>query len=177
MNEYNNDSQNAFIEDLTWQVLVKTFLRNIFSGKFEQITDKLIVGIPALIFFQKVWHKVPIADKFHQGKAEVWIAARVDLMELSSQNKVERDHFLSVKVILLSSSITDQVEEKLKERSLMIVFAFLTEDSVEDIHYSLNSMFQEDIRVIAGNKFITNDDELRIVFNVSGIDCTVIWTD
>ena len=35
MNEYNNDSENAFVEDLTRKMFIKTFFRNIFPSKFE----------------------------------------------------------------------------------------------------------------------------------------------
>ena len=138
----------------------KAFFRNIFSGKFEQITDKFIVGVPALIFFQKIGHEISIADKFHQGKTKVRIAARVDLVELPSQNKVERDHFFPVKVILLPGGITDQVEEQFEERPLMVMFAFFAEDSMENIHDGLNCVFQEDIGIVAGNEFVADDDQL-----------------
>ena len=176
MNQHNYDPQDAFVEYLAGEVLIKSFLRNVFPWKLEKITDKFIVGVPALVPLKKVRHEISVADKFHKCKAEVGVADRVDFMEFSSQHKVERHHFISVEIILLTGGITNQIEEEFEERSLMVIFAIFAESFMENIHDGLNGVVQEYVGVIAGYQFVANYYQFWIVFDVGGIHCTVVGT-
>jgi hypothetical protein len=64
-------------------------------------------------------------------------------MEFSSQHKVKRHNFVSIEVVLFPGSVTDQVEEKFKEGSLVTVLILLVENAVENVHDSLDSVIQK----------------------------------
>lgn len=42
----------------------------------------------------------------------------------------------------------------------MAVFALFTEDTVKNVHDSLNGVIEENVRVVTGNEFIADDDKL-----------------
>lgn len=115
MDEDNNNPENALVVYLARNIFVKTLFSEGFPGEIEQITDELVVSVPALVLFQEVGHEIPIAYQFHPGKAEVGIAGRVDLMKLSRQNEVEGHYLVSIEVVLFPSGIADKVQEQLEE--------------------------------------------------------------
>lgn len=59
----------------------------------------------------------------------------------------------------------------------MILFWFFAEQSLEDINDRLNGMVQKDVGVIAGDKFVADDDQFGVIFNVSSVDGSVVRTD
>ena len=98
-------------------------------------------------------------------------------MEFSCQDEVERDDFVTIEIILFPGGITDKVEEKFEEWSLMTIFAFFAESTVENVHNGLDCVIQEDTRVVTCDKLVTDYDQLGIVLYVCSIDCTVIGAD
>jgi len=145
MNENDNDSENALVENLARHMLGKALLGKNFFGKLEKITYKFIISIPAFISFKKVRHKVSVADELHPGETEIRIAYRINLVELPCQNKVEGYNFVTIEIVLSSGSITNQVEEKFEERPLVAVLVFFVEDAIEYVHDCLNCVIQENI--------------------------------
>ena len=61
-------------------------------------------------------------------------------MELLCKDKIERDNFISVKIVFFSSSVTYKIEEQLEESSLIATFVFFAENSVENTYNCLNSV-------------------------------------
>lgn len=79
-----------------------------------------------------------------------------------------------MKIIAFSGSITNEVEEELEESTLMVRFVVLSKASIEDLQDSLKCVFKEDIGVVACNQFVGNDDELRVVLDVGGVNGLVV---
>lgn len=79
-------------------------------------------------------------------------------MELPCEDIVKRRDFVLVEVVLLTSGITDEIEEELKKGTLMVGLAFLGETSVEDLQDGLEGMLEEDVRIVAGDEFVGDDD-------------------
>lgn len=98
-------------------------------------------------------------------------------MKLSCEYKIEWYNLISIEVVLLTSGITNKVKEQLEEWSLMAVFALFTEDTVKNVHDSLNGVIEENVRVVTGNEFIADDYKLWIIFNIGCIDGAVVRTE
>lgn len=59
----------------------------------------------------------------------------------------------------------------------MAMLILFIENPIKNIHNGLNCMIEEDIRIVTCNKLVTNYYKLGVVFNISRIDGTMIWTD
>ena len=61
-----------------------------------------------------------------------------------------------MEIVLLACGIADKIEEELEEGSLVVDLIVLCETAVEDLQDGLQSMLQENIRVIACNQLVRN---------------------
>lgn len=98
-------------------------------------------------------------------------------MEFPCKDEVKGQNFVPSKIVLFASGVWDEIQEKFKERSLMVLFWFFAEQSLEDINDRLNGMVQKDIGVIAGDKFVADDDQFGVILNVSSVDGSVVRAD
>lgn len=177
MYQNNDDSEYSLVEDLARGVVVEPLLGEHFSGELKEIADEFVVGVPALVLLEQVGHEVSVSYQFEPGEAEIRITGRADFVELSSQDKIKRQDFVFGEIVLFPCGIRYEVEEQFEESPLVILLGIFAEQPLEDIDYGLNGVVQEDVGVITRDQLVTDDNQLRVIFNVSSIDCPVVGTD
>lgn len=82
MDEHDDESHDALVENLARQMLVESLLWQIFPGELEEIADEFEVDVPILVLFEQGGHEVLVADEFHPRECEVGVEKWVYFVEL-----------------------------------------------------------------------------------------------
>ena len=76
-----------------------------------------------------------------------------------------------MKVVLLASGVTDQIEEQFEERALVLVGGgVFGKGTVEDGENGVEGVLEEDVGVVASNQLVGDDYQLGVVLDVGGVE-------
>jgi len=79
-----------------------------------------------------------------------------------------------VEIVALAGGVANEIQEQLEEGPLMISFVLLGKTAVEYLQDCLQGVLQEDVRVVACDQLVGNNDKFRVVLDVSGVNGLVV---
>ena len=81
-------------------------------------------------------------------------------MQLPPEDVVKPDHFVIVEAVLLPRGVTDQIQEQLEERALVLLlwWGVFGEGPPEHCEDGVEGVLEEDVGVVAGDEFVGDYD-------------------